>query len=51
MRCDKCLNARTVVSENGFHSICCLSEDESTECFYNKGKHFIENPMKKEPKD
>jgi hypothetical protein len=50
MRCDRCLNARTVVSENGLHSVCCLNDAELTSCLLHKEDHFIENPMKKEPK-
>ena len=25
-RCDTCLNSRAIISENGYHSVCCLSQ-------------------------
>lgn len=36
MKCDNCLNARRVISENGLHSICCLSEKVAMECIMEK---------------
>lgn len=36
MKCDNCLNARRVISENGLHSICCLSEKVATDCIMGK---------------
>ncbi len=36
MKCDNCLNARRVISENGFHSICCLSEKVAMNCIMGK---------------
>ena len=32
MKCDNCLNARRVISENGLHSLCCLSEKVAMDC-------------------
>ena len=53
MKCDECLHSRRVVSENGYHSVCCLLEHESRECIFGKESHFIqrvrlENNQKKE---
>lgn len=45
MNCDVCINARRVVSENGYHSVCCLSECKMRECLYNNMKHFYPSPM------
>lgn len=52
MKCDNCLNSRTIVSENGFHSICCLSEKKAMKCITNKENLFIERPgIKKDEKN
>ena len=32
VKCDNCLNARRIMSENGLHSICCLPEKIAMEC-------------------
>ena len=31
-RCDTCLNSRVIISENGYHSVCCLSDKEAVAC-------------------
>lgn len=36
MKCDNCLNARRIISENGLHSICCLSEKVAMDCLMEK---------------
>lgn len=36
MKCDNCLNARRIISENGLHSICCLSEKNAMDCIMGK---------------
>lgn len=52
MKCDYCLNARTIVSENGFHSACCLPNDkDSLNCLIGKEDRYIRNPMKKARKE
>ena len=48
MRCNYCLNARSVISENGLHSICCLKDDACIKCMLGKEDAFIRNPMKKD---
>jgi hypothetical protein len=45
VRCDSCLNARTIVSENGYHSSCCLSEKQAMDCITKKKDSFIERPQ------
>jgi len=47
MNCSECLNARSVISENGMHSVCCLKEEDMRDCLFNRGVNFIKNPMKK----
>ena len=41
MKCDGCLNSRRIVSENGFHSICCLSEKKAIDCITGKEDHSV----------
>lgn len=43
-RCDMCLNSSHIISENGFHTICCLSEKNSLECITGKKDHYIQHP-------
>ena len=50
MNCDKCLFSRRIVSENGFHPICCLSDNEVRECLVS-GKHYVKHPAYKEEKE
>lgn len=51
MKCDFCLNARTIVSENGFHSACCLpKERDAVDCLLGKVDHYVRNPMKTDDK-
>lgn len=35
-KCDNCLNARKIISENGLHSICCLSDKVAVNCLIGK---------------
>lgn len=46
MKCDSCIFSRTIVSENGFHSICCLPDEEVKECLLS-GKHYVKHPWYK----
>lgn len=37
--CNDCLNSRTILSENGYKVICCLSDKKAADCVlsdYNK---------------
>jgi hypothetical protein len=45
MKCDNCLNARRIISENGLHSICCLSEKVAMECIMGKKDHRVPRIM------
>lgn len=40
-KCNECLNHRLVVSENGYHAVCCLSSRKTIECMTNRKSHFI----------
>ena len=48
MRCEKCLNSRPVISENGIVYICCLSSRAAVNCLSDKKDGFVKNPMRKE---
>ena len=39
-KCEECLNSRFVISENGHHAVCCLSEDKAFDCMIGKENHF-----------
>lgn len=43
-KCDSCLNSRIVISENGVHSVCCLSEKKEVECITKEKNHYEEMP-------
>lgn len=45
-KCETCLDSRCIVSENGFHYICCLKADDAMNCLMCKVDHYVENPMK-----
>lgn len=38
--CEKCLHSRPIVSENGIHSVCCLSQKSAINCMMGKKNHF-----------
>ena len=40
MKCDKCGHSRMVVSENGFHNVCCLSNKEQMKCLTGEKDRF-----------
>lgn len=39
--CEKCLHSRLIVSENGYHSVCCLSQKAATDCMIGKKSQFV----------
>jgi len=42
MKCDKCLNSRPIMSENGLHRVCGLSnEKEAVDCLIGKVDHSV----------
>ena len=48
MKCDNCLNARRIISENGLHSVCCLSERVAVNCLVGKEDQRIIVPWSNE---
>ena len=46
-KCDSCLNSRLVVSENGLHSVCCLSEKNAVDCMLGEKDKYVEFPKMK----
>ena len=40
-KCDYCINSRVIISENGYHSICCLSDKKSIKCLLSNYSEFI----------
>jgi len=46
MKCDTCLEARCVVSENGFHHICSMREEFAMDCLLGKKDYYVRNPIK-----
>lgn len=40
MKCDKCGHSRMVVSENGFHNACCLSNEVQRKCLTGEKDRF-----------
>lgn len=40
-KCDVCLNRRTIISENGCHTICSLSSKKSIDCLLCKKSYFM----------
>ena len=45
-KCDTCLNSRVIISENGYHSSCCLSDKEAVNCMIDREDKYIASPMK-----
>lgn len=39
--CDKCLHSRPIISENGYHAVCCLSQKKAMDCMMGKKNHFV----------
>ena len=40
-KCEECLHSRMIVSENGYHAVCCLSQRAAMNCMTNKKNHFV----------
>lgn len=41
-KCDLCINSRAIISENGYHYICCLSDKEAMECILNDYSRYFD---------
>ena len=42
LKCNTCANARPVISNNGYHYVCTLSDRKGTDCMMNNYKHWKE---------
>ena len=51
MKCDTCINSRPVISENGIHSVCCLSARKARNCVFYFWKYYAEHPANKNKGD
>lgn len=40
-KCEECLHSRPIISENGYHYICCLSSKKATDCMIGKESQFV----------
>jgi hypothetical protein len=47
-KCEKCLNSRTIISENGHHAVCCLSQKKAMDCIMGNKSSFISVKADKE---
>ena len=43
--CEECIYSRLVVSENGYHAVCTLSDDDIYDCLSNGKSRFEGNPF------
>ena len=50
-RCATCINSRTIVSENGYHSICTLSSKAAINCMTRETDSYFTIVSKKEEKN
>ena len=39
--CDKCLHSRLIISENGYHYACCLSQKKAVDCMIGEKSWFV----------
>ena len=39
--CEKCIRSRLIISENGYHSVCCLSQQKAIDCMTGKKSQFV----------
>lgn len=39
--CEKCINTRVTVSENGYFKVCTLPPKKTKKCILTNGKYFI----------
>lgn len=47
-KCEKCLHSRMIVSENGYHAVCCLSQKKAMDCIIGKKSSFVSVKADKE---
>ena len=40
-KCETCLFSRTLISENGYHTVCGRPDKKATECVANDYSHYL----------
>lgn len=40
-KCEECLRSRIIVSENGYHAVCCLAQKKAMNCMTGVRSYFI----------
>ena len=40
-KCEQCLRSRMIISENGTHPICCLSQKKAMDCLTGTKSYFV----------
>jgi hypothetical protein len=50
-KCEECLRSRMIVSENGYHAVCCLSQKKAMDCIMGKKSYFVTLKKDKENSD
>lgn len=46
MKCDTCINARAILSENGWHYVCALSSKASSKCITGAKSQYVKSHEK-----
>lgn len=47
-KCDTCLFSRAIISENGFHWVCCLTQKRAIDCMNGVKDRYIRAIMEGE---
>jgi hypothetical protein len=47
-KCDTCIFSRAVISENGFHWVCCLTQKRAIDCMSGVKDRYIRAIMEGE---
>lgn len=40
-KCEECVHSRPIISENGYHSVCCLSLNAMVDCLMGKKSQLM----------
>lgn len=43
MKCETCINSRTIISENGTHAICTFSSKTAMQCMTGRQDRYVNN--------
>ena len=47
-KCEECLRSRMIISENGYHAVCCLSPKKAMDCWIGKKSYFATTKTKEQ---